>query len=68
MNRKLIAVDCGKAETKVYGYDMRTGQIRNEVIRSRAEHADDLVKLSLREGSHIVTFAKPDVGDVLDKY
>ena len=60
MNRKLIAVDCGKAETKVYGYDMRTGQIRNEVIRSRAEHADDLVKLSLREGSHIVTFAKPD--------
>ena len=59
MNRKIVAIDCGKAETKVYAYDTANARIRDLVIRSKAEHTKGLVKMSAKDKAHVVTFRNP---------
>ena len=63
MNKKIVAVDCGKADTKVYAYDTKTGGIRSVVIRSKVEPVNSLVKLTLGDDAHVVSFGKsyPDM-------
>ena len=59
MNKKLVAIDCGKAETKVYAYDTTTGKITSAIVRSRVSPSNPLVKVALN-GANVVAFPNPD--------
>lgn len=60
MKKKLVAVDCGKAETKVYAYSPDTGAVKSAIVKSRVEPVNSLVRLTLGEYAHVVSIAKPD--------
>ena len=60
MNKKIVAVDCGKADTKVYAYDTKTGAIKHKIIRSKVEPVNELVRLTLGDDAHVVKIKKGD--------
>lgn len=62
MNRKIVAVDCGKAYTKAMSFDKGSKKVKDLSFRSRVGQSNSLVNLTLDESAHVVSFKNPDKG------
>ena len=55
MNIKYVAADCGKANTKVFMYDVKTSNTANIIIATNVAPVNSLVKASMGESQYIVS-------------
>ena len=55
MNIKYVAADCGKANTKVFMYDVKTSNTTNIIIATNVAPVNSLVKASMGESQYIVS-------------